>query len=266
MIHSDVVLHESPELHAHALFNLSMSRLLFNLYVNCCSEPIWLPSNIWNWRCMLLAERFLFVGFQLVLLPRSQLVLLVVTFGVYLSMSSRSAPFNLYRISVPRLVADQVTFPKAYDQRLLVCCSRRIPAQRFCKTARSDHFPSFHLVSSLQLPYIIVQHGLNAGGSSQCFLTRCSDALQPSANYSPVVHNYLLTAQCDCVFNLLLAGNMIQAALDHLLPIQLLYLHSLLFLKFHCGPNSISVRNLRNYWCLHWSLRSPCCLQVPCVR
>ena len=48
MIHSDVVLHESPELHAHALFNLSMSRLLFNLYVNCCSEPIWLPSNIWN--------------------------------------------------------------------------------------------------------------------------------------------------------------------------------------------------------------------------
>ena len=104
---------------------------------------------------MLLAERFLFVGFQLVLLPRSQLVLLVVTFGVYLSMSSRSAPFNLYRISVPRLVAGQVTSPKAFDQRLLVCCSRRIPAQRFCKTARSDHFPSFHLVSSLQLPYII---------------------------------------------------------------------------------------------------------------
>ena len=106
---------------------------------------------------MLLAERFLFVGFQLVLLPRSRLVLLLVTFGVYLSMSSRSAPLNLYRISLPRLVADQVTSPKAYDhdQRLLVCCSRRIPAQRFCKTARSDHFPSFHLVSSLQLPYII---------------------------------------------------------------------------------------------------------------
>ena len=215
---------------------------------------------------MLLAERFLFVGFQLVLLPRSQLVLLVVTFGVYLSMSSRSAPFNLYRISVPRLVADQVTFPKAYDQRLLVCCSRRIPAQRFCKTARSDHFPSFHLVSSLQLPYIIVQHGLNAGGSSQCFLTRCSDALQPSANYSPVVHNYLLAAQFDCVFDLVLAGNAFQAALDHLLPVQLQYLHSCLFLNFDFGPNSISLRHLRNYRCLHSSLLSACCLQVPCVR
>ena len=124
---------------------------------------------------MPLAERFLFVGFQLVLLPRSQLVLLVVTFGVYLSMSSRSAPFNLYRISLPRLVADQVTSPKAFDQRLLVCCSRRIPAQSLCKSARSDHFPSFHPVSSLQLPYNVVQHGLHAGGSSQCFLARCSD-------------------------------------------------------------------------------------------
>ena len=68
---------------------------------------------------MLLAERFLFVGFQLVLLPRSQLVLLVVTFGVYLSMSSRSAPFNLYRISLPRLVSDQGTSPKGYDRPLV---------------------------------------------------------------------------------------------------------------------------------------------------
>ena len=119
MIPSDVVLDESPQLHAHALFHLSTSRLLSNLYVNCFSQPIWLPSNIWNCRCMLLAERFLSVGFQLVLSPRSRLVLLLVTFDVYLSMSSRSAPFNLYRISLPRLASDQGTSPKAYDQPLV---------------------------------------------------------------------------------------------------------------------------------------------------
>ena len=165
-----------------------------------------------------------------------------------------------------RLASDQGTLRKLTISRLLVCCSRRIPAQSLCKSARSDHFPSFHPVSSLQLPYIVVQHGLNAGGSSQCFLTRCSDVLLPSANYSPVVHNYLLAAQFDCVFDLVLAGNVIQAALDHLLPVQLQYLQSWLFLNFVFGPNSISLRHLRNYRCLHSSLLSPCCLQVPCVR
>ena len=82
-------------------------------------------------------------------------------------------------------------------------------------SARSDHFPSFHPVSSLQLPYIVGHHGLNAGRSSHCFLTRCSDVLQQSANYSPVVHDYLLAAQFDCVFDLVLGSNVIHAALDH---------------------------------------------------
>ena len=155
---------------------------------------------------------------------------------------------------------------KATIGRLLVCCSRRISAQRLCKSARSDHFPSFHPVSSLQLPYIVGHHGLNAGRSSHCFLTRCSDVLQQSANYSPVVHDYLLAAQFDCVFDLVLADSALQAALDHLLHVQLQYLHSCLFLNFDFGPNSISLRHLRNYRCLHSSLLIPCCPQVPCVR
>ena len=170
------------------------------------------------------------------------------TFGVYLSMSSPSAPFLIYSGSVCRdWLPIKALLRKPTISRLLVCCSRRIPAQSLCKSARSDHSPSFHPVSSLQLPYIVGHHGLNAGRSSHCFLTRCSDVLQQSANYSPVVHDYLLAAQFDCVFDLVLGSNVIHAALDHLLPVQLQYLHSCLFLNFTFGPNSISLRHLRNY-------------------
>ena len=58
----------------------------------------------------------------------------------------------------------------------------------------------------------------------------------------------------------------IRSALDHLLHVQLQYLRSCLFLNFDFGPNSISLRRLRNYRCLHSSLLFACCLQVPCVR
>ena len=144
---------------------------------DCSCIPM-LASNIWNCTCMLLAERFLSIGFQLVLSPRSRLVLLLVTSDLSLSMSSGQLLLTYIKPFPRDWFPIEARLRKATIGRLLVCCSRRISAQRLCKSARSDHFPSFHPVSSLQLPYIVGQHGLNAGRSSHCFLTRCSDVLQ----------------------------------------------------------------------------------------
>ena len=141
-------------------------------------------------------------------------------------------------------------------------------------SSRSDHIKLFPPVSSLQVPYNVLQHGLHAGGSSQVF--PCS--LVSRACLYVLLHCFLsltsllitirsfsaafLVDQLDCVSDLVISATTRQSALERF-PFSCQQLDSCLFLAVGFGAQSIWLRPLGHYRSLPDELLSACFRQVP---